>query len=73
MAEQLHRTFLSALESLPEAFRQLLALREFNGLDAPALAATLGISRAQARIDLFQAREQMRVQLIARLRPAAVR
>jgi DNA-directed RNA polymerase specialized sigma24 family protein len=71
MSIELRRTFISALESLPDLYRQLLTLHEVNGLHAEAISHVLGITPAQARIGIRQARLAMRGRLMDRMRPAA--
>lgn len=71
MATELHRTFINALESLPDPLRQLLTLHEVNGLNAEGISHVLGITRAQARIGLLHARLAMRLRLFDRMRVAA--
>jgi len=71
MVTKLDCTFISALQSLPDPDRQLLTLREVDGLNAAGIGEALGISRAQARIGLLHARVAMRVSLLARIRAVA--
>ena len=71
MATELHNTFISALEQLPDPHRQLLALHEFDGLSAEGISRVLGITRAQARVGLLQARLAMRLRLFNRMHAEA--
>jgi DNA-directed RNA polymerase specialized sigma24 family protein len=68
MATDLHRTFVSLLESLPDPHRQLLTLHELNGLNPDGISRVLGITRAQARIALLRARLAMRLRLFDHMR-----
>lgn len=60
-------TFTSALASLPDPYRQLLALHEFHGLNARGIGLALGVTHAQARVGLLHARLAMRRRLADRI------
>lgn len=49
-----------ALEKLPPAQRAVVLLRDVEGLDSPAICATLGISEANLRVLLHRARVKLR-------------
>jgi RNA polymerase sigma-70 factor (ECF subfamily) len=51
---------------LPEKHRSVLILAELGGLADDEVAATLGISRANAKVRLHRARAQLRKQIAAR-------
>lgn len=48
------------LESLSPAHREILILREFNGLDYDAIAEVIGCQKGTVRSRLARAREQLR-------------
>ncbi|MEW6742047.1 MAG: sigma-70 family RNA polymerase sigma factor [Planctomycetota bacterium] len=52
----LHR----AVDELPEKFRTILVLREFEGLSYEELAAVLGLSKGTVESRLFRARMKLR-------------
>jgi len=72
MATELHRTFINALESLPDPYRQLLTMHELNGLDTEGISRLIGMTSAQVRIGLLHARQAMRGRLFDRMRVVVV-
>jgi RNA polymerase sigma-70 factor (ECF subfamily) len=52
-----------AVDSLPAGFREVIVLREVEGLPYDAIAATLGLSRGTVESRLFRARERLRRRL----------
>ena len=56
-----------AISLLPEQYREVLVLREFDGLDTEATAAALGITPNAAKIRLHRARLALRTLVAPRL------
>jgi len=56
---------LHALESLPAHYREIVLLRDFEGLTIRAMAGRLGLSAAAAKSRLHRARELVREYLVA--------
>ena len=65
------QTFSTALESLTRRQRQLLALHELDRVSLDRIGFLVGISPAQARIELRQARLAMCQRLSREARTAA--
>lgn len=59
-----------ALDELPEAHREVILLRDVEGLSAPEAAATLGVTVDALKSRLHRAREALRVALRPHLEPA---
>jgi DNA-directed RNA polymerase specialized sigma24 family protein len=68
MAAELRRTFNTVFESLPNPYREVIALSEFQGLHVDEIGSALGITAPQARIGLFHARRAMTQRLAERMR-----
>lgn len=60
MADVLARRVRDVLPTLPEAQRQVVLLRDVEGLDAREVAATLGLSAGNQRVLLHRARTRIR-------------
>jgi DNA-directed RNA polymerase specialized sigma24 family protein len=68
---RISRTFTAAVEALSERQRHLLALYERDRLGTERAAVVLGMSPAEARIELHRARLAVRQGLTLRTRTAA--
>jgi DNA-directed RNA polymerase specialized sigma24 family protein len=55
-----------AFESLPPIHQHVLNLNEDGRLNAAQIGATLGVTRAEARIKLLRARQALTRQLVER-------
>jgi RNA polymerase sigma-70 factor (ECF subfamily) len=64
-------TLRHALESLPPAHREIVFLRDLEGLSTREVAHVLGISEANAKVRLHRAHEKLRRKLSAGPRAAA--
>jgi len=60
----------NALDSLPEAYREVLILYYLGGMDSVEIAKAIGTSPANIRQRLSRAREQFREEVLAMMRPA---
>ena len=58
--EALRIDLVQALESLPQHYREIVLLRDFEGLTIRAMAARLGLGAAATKSRLHRARELMR-------------
>ena len=65
-SEEIAEITRSVLEELPEIFRTVLVLREFEGLAYQEIADTLGISIGTVESRLFRARARFKDRLLAR-------
>lgn len=63
------RLVAAEIERLPEGQRQVIWLREVEGLDADEVCALLNLSEANQRVLLHRARSRVRAALEARLTP----
>ena len=63
---ELRREVAAALESLPASYREVIVLRDFEGLTIAEMAAHLGCSAAAIKGRLHRARELTREYLLAR-------
>ena len=61
----LHRDVLNALGSLPQAYREILIMRDLQEMSTPEVAAALGLSTETIKSRLHRARNIMRQQLAA--------
>lgn len=61
---------LAALQSLPESYRETLALRLVEGLSGPEIAALTGLTHGSVRVNLHRGMELLRGRLGARRRAA---
>ena len=68
MAADLRRTFNTVFESLPNPYREVLALSELHGLHVDQIGSALGVTGPQARIRLLHARRAMTQRLSERMR-----
>ena len=64
--EEIARITAEILEELPEIFRTVLVLREFEDLSYQEIADTLGISIGTVESRLFRARARFKERLLAR-------
>lgn len=53
----------SAVETLPDEFREPFVLREYDGLSYPAIAEILDISNALVKVRIFRAKNKIRKML----------
>ena len=65
--DMLRAELLSALESLPPHYLEIILLRDFEGLTLTELAAHLSSTRADTQDRLLRAREMIREYLLASL------
>lgn len=68
---ELGATLARALDALPDDYREVIALRDVEGLSAPEAAAALGISVDALKSRLHRAREALRTALRPVLEEAA--
>ena len=61
--KELRRRVLVIIHRLPETQRECLTLREFGDFSYAEIAAHLGISVDQVKVQLFRARQRLRVEL----------
>jgi RNA polymerase sigma-70 factor (ECF subfamily) len=61
--EQEARAALSAIQSLPEAYRETLSLRLVEGMTGPEIAARTGMTPASVRVNLHRGMKQLREKL----------
>ena len=71
MNSSVHQTFTAAMNALPTSDRRLLVLYARPGATAERVGAVLGITTAEARVGLLNARRAIRRQLSDRLRLSA--
>ncbi len=62
---EVESVILAALEAVSPEHREVLILREMNGLDYDAIAEVVGCPKGTVRSRLARAREQLRLQVIA--------
>lgn len=67
VAEQLAPLVRTAIDTLPDAQRQVLLLRDVEGLAAADVAELLGVSNGNQRVLLHRARARVRSELEAKL------
>jgi RNA polymerase sigma-70 factor (ECF subfamily) len=60
-----------AIAALPPAQRQVITLRDVEGLDGPEVSSLLGVSEGNQRVLLHRARAKVRAALEERLSGAA--
>lgn len=63
MTSELRLRIDEAMEGLPEVFREVVILREMEGLSYDDMARALGVSRGTVESRLFRARERLRARL----------
>lgn len=68
MSAELRRRIDDALDSLPDVYREVVVLREMEGLSYDDMARALGISRGTVESRLFRARERLRARLSGEMR-----
>lgn len=68
MTAELRRRIDEAMDSLPEVYRQVVVLRELEGLSYDDMARALGVSRGTVESRLFRARERLRARLASEMR-----
>lgn len=56
-------TILSAIRSLPEAYRETLLLRLVEGMTGPEIAARTGLTAGSVRVNLYRGMQQLRQKL----------
>lgn len=57
------RAVLTAIQSLPEAYRETLALRLIEGMSGPEIAARTGLTHDSVRVNLHRGMKQLRERL----------
>jgi RNA polymerase sigma factor (sigma-70 family) len=65
---QMYEWLQDSLDSLPEAYREVLTLHYFAGMKSEEIARALGISPAGIRMRLSRARSQLREDMLAMMR-----
>ena len=70
-ARELGLALSAAIQALPIAHREVLILRDVEGLSAEEAAAVLGIRVANLKTRLHRARAELRMQLASLLEPAS--
>ena len=65
--EELHQVVHAAIASLPERFRDVILLRDVEGLSNERLADALGVSVNAAKIRVHRARQALRALLAPRM------
>ncbi|MCW5768947.1 MAG: sigma-70 family RNA polymerase sigma factor [Phycisphaeraceae bacterium] len=68
-ADETRRVVREAIESLPDAYRTVLILRDVEQLDTESTAAALGISSNAVKTRLHRARQALRTLLDPHFRP----
>jgi RNA polymerase sigma-70 factor (ECF subfamily) len=68
MGGELRRRIDDALDALPDIYREIVVLREMEGLSYEDMARALGLSRGTVESRLFRARERLRAALAGALR-----
>jgi RNA polymerase sigma-70 factor (ECF subfamily) len=68
MTAELRRALDGALDSLPDVYREVVVLREMEGLSYDDMARALGVSRGTIESRLYRARERLRARLAPRMR-----
>ncbi len=69
-ADETRQVVRDAIESLPDAYRTVLMLRDIERLDTESTAAALGISSNAVKTRLHRARQALRTLLDPHFRPA---
>ncbi len=63
--KEIESIILTGLEAVSPEHREVLILREMNGLDYDAIAEVVGCPKGTVKSRLARAREQLRLQVIA--------
>jgi RNA polymerase sigma factor (sigma-70 family) len=63
--DQLNESVRDALDSLPQAYREVLTLYYFGGMNSNEIANALGTSPTNIRMRMSRAREQLKEEIIA--------
>ncbi len=63
---EMQQCIRGVIDELPDSYRDVLALRELDGLPNAAIADVLGLSLATVKVRLHRARGQLRATLAAR-------
>jgi len=63
------RTVLTAIRSLPEAYREPLILRLVEGMTGPEIAARTGLTNGSVRVNLSRGMQQLREILTGKVSP----
>ncbi|MFO0627680.1 MAG: RNA polymerase sigma factor [Polyangiales bacterium] len=71
LARELRDRLQQAVDALPPAQREVVVLRDIEGLDGPEVAEALGISEANARVLLHRGRARVRAAVEAYVRGEA--
>ena len=61
----LRRDLTAAIQTLPQSYREVLILRDVDGLTAPEVAAELGLTVEAVKSRLHRARSMVREKLVA--------
>jgi RNA polymerase sigma-70 factor (ECF subfamily) len=71
LARELRERLQRAVDALPPAQREVVVLRDVEGLDGPEVAEALGISEANARVLLHRGRTRVRAEIESYVRGEA--
>ena len=71
LARELREHLLRALDALPPAQREVVVLRDVEGLDGPEVAEALGITEANVRVLLHRGRGRVRAAIESYVHPEA--
>jgi RNA polymerase sigma-70 factor (ECF subfamily) len=63
MTAELRRSIDEAMASLPDIYREVIVLREMEGLSYDDMSRAIGVSRGTIESRLFRARERLRARL----------
>jgi RNA polymerase sigma-70 factor (ECF subfamily) len=68
LREETRRLLRESIAALPESYREILTLRDVNGLSTAEAAEILGLSQGNAKVRLLRARIMLRDLFVERLR-----
>lgn len=71
LARELRERLQRAVDTLPTAQREVVVLRDIEGLDGPEVAEALGITEANARVLLHRGRARVRAEIESYVRGEA--
>jgi RNA polymerase sigma-70 factor (ECF subfamily) len=71
MTGELRRKIDEAMAALPDIYREVIVLREMEGLSYDDMSRALGVSRGTIESRLFRARERLRARLVHEMRENA--